>query len=162
MAIAASIHQPTARILQNFDRLYVLAFNGQCMYDGPTNQLVSYLSRYKLSCPTYHNPADFVLEVASGDYGHDVIKQLINDQNIQHQKGCLKIKFPTETTLNGSLTMNSNLKTKDSTVVNVDDVSDDNNIEIAMINSKRASISDDVRLWPENAVSVSINKICQR
>nr|XP_027196007.1 ATP-binding cassette sub-family G member 1-like isoform X2 [Dermatophagoides pteronyssinus] len=162
MAIAASIHQPTARILQNFDRLYVLAFNGQCMYDGPTNQLVSYLSRYKLSCPTYHNPADFVLEVASGDYGHDVIKQLINDQNIQHQKGCLKIKFPTETTINGSLTMDSNLKTKDSTVVNVDDVSDDNNIEIAMINSKRASISDDVRLWPENAVTVSINKICQR
>nr|XP_046916382.1 ATP-binding cassette sub-family G member 1-like [Dermatophagoides farinae] len=181
MAIAASIHQPTARILQNFDRLYVLAYNGQCMYDGPTDQLVSYLSRYKLSCPTYHNPADFVLEVATGDYGHEVIKQLVNDQTTQHQKGCLMIKYSNtiSSTKNKHLTsMDSNHQTsKDSTIITVvndgnNSNIDDNNIETTtittttmMMNDNDGTlISDEVRLWPENwnADTVSINKICQR
>lgn len=84
MAIAASIHQPTARILANFDRIYVIAVNGQCIYDGPTDQLVPYLSRFALTCPTYHNPADFVVEIASNDYGTEVTKQLVEAQRIRH------------------------------------------------------------------------------
>lgn len=85
MAIAASIHQPTARILQNFDRLYVLAVNGQCIYDGPTDRLVSYLSKFNLTCPTYHNPADFVVEIASKDYGNEVTMRLVNEQRTKHR-----------------------------------------------------------------------------
>lgn len=86
MAIAASIHQPTARILQNFDRLYVIATNGQCMYDGPTDTLVEYLKRFQLACPTYHNPADYVVEIASMDYGVDVTQQLVMEQKRRHQQ----------------------------------------------------------------------------
>lgn len=86
MAIAASIHQPTARILQNFDRLYVIATNGQCMYDGPTDTLVEYLNRFQLTCPTYHNPADFVVEIASMDYGADVTHQLVTEQKRRHEQ----------------------------------------------------------------------------
>lgn len=84
MAIAASIHQPTARILQNFDRIYVIAVNGQCLYDGPTDQLVPYFSKHGLACPTYHNPADFVVEIASNEYGIDSVTRLVALQRHRH------------------------------------------------------------------------------
>jgi ATP-binding cassette subfamily G (WHITE) protein 1 len=76
MVIAASIHQPTARILSYFDNLYIVSFNGQCIYNGPTSQLLDELSKFNLQCPQYHNPADFVIEVASGDYGLETIESL--------------------------------------------------------------------------------------
>ena len=76
MVIAASIHQPTARVLSYFDNLYVVSMNGQCIYNGPTAQLVDNLSEFNLFCPKYHNPSDFMIEVASGDYGLESIDTL--------------------------------------------------------------------------------------
>lgn len=73
MMIAASIHQPTAKIMSYFDNLYIISYNGYCIYNGPTKDLVSTLSSYGLNCPQYHNPADYVIEVATGDFGQDVI-----------------------------------------------------------------------------------------
>lgn len=137
MAIAASIHQPTARILQNFDRLYVLASNGKCMYDGPTAQLVPHLAKYNLACQTYHNPADFVLEVASGDYGLEAVNQLVAAQCTQHETGCL-VKCPT--------TMSNDIKKEEE---------DEDEDEYAG--------AEELRLWPESHTdTITIRKICQR
>lgn len=51
LVIAASIHQPTARLLSFFDNIYVLAIDGNCIYSGPTDRLVAHLHGFGLICP---------------------------------------------------------------------------------------------------------------
>ncbi|KAM0736709.1 ATP-binding cassette subfamily G member 4 [Formica fusca] len=75
--IICTIHQPSASIFQLFDQVYVIA-KGECLYQGTTNKLLPYLESIKLTCPMYHNPADYVIELACGEYGEDKIDTLRN------------------------------------------------------------------------------------
>lgn len=103
--MVATIHQPSFRMLNHFDHLYIVA-SGMCMYQGPVGSLVSYFKSMNLNCPSYHNPADFgkifsfffqtvfffikifksnpctffsfpALDVASGEYGY-VLEKLVS------------------------------------------------------------------------------------
>lgn len=73
--IICTIHQPSAAVYQMFNHIYLMV-DGQCAYaDSPANT-ISYFARQDFQCPQYHNPADYILEVVSGEYG-DCNSQLI-------------------------------------------------------------------------------------
>ncbi|XP_053201356.1 ATP-binding cassette sub-family G member 1-like [Panonychus citri] len=103
-AIICSIHQPSARVLNIFHQMYVLSSDGRCLYQGSPTSLLSHLSRHDLTCPQFHNPADFIIEVASGDYGLEPINKLalyestkqmtlINDEKTMYLS-CRKLIVP--------------------------------------------------------------------
>lgn len=56
--VICSIHTPSAKIFEMFDTVYVVA-NGQCVYSGEGQYIVSYLESVGLRCPKTYNPADF-------------------------------------------------------------------------------------------------------
>ncbi|KAK9730384.1 ABC-2 type transporter [Popillia japonica] len=74
--IIITIHQPSASICEMLDHLYVLA-EGKCIYQGSVKGVVPYLQESNLFCPAYHNPADYLIEVAAGEHG-EYVDLLVN------------------------------------------------------------------------------------
>ncbi|GBP31659.1 ATP-binding cassette sub-family G member 1 [Eumeta japonica] len=66
--VVCSVHTPSARLFTQFDHVYVVAAGG-CAYQGSSAGLLPFLQELDLPCPRTYNPADFVIEVSSGEYG---------------------------------------------------------------------------------------------
>lgn len=91
--VICTIHQPSARQFEMFDQLYVLA-EGSCIFNGPGNRLVPFLKECEIPCPNSYNPADYVLEIASNDYGshnHRLCKQIENGR-VNYEKNWMEVR----------------------------------------------------------------------
>ncbi|KAL3266491.1 hypothetical protein HHI36_010661 [Cryptolaemus montrouzieri] len=78
--IVCTIHQPSASMLQIFDQVYILS-SGNCLYQGSTKNMIQFFKDIGAPCPVYHNPADYVIEIACGEYGQDIIDKMVNDMD---------------------------------------------------------------------------------
>ena len=79
-AIVATIHQPNHRIFTDFHRIYLLSRTGQNIYFGSPQGLVSYFNSHSMIQPDYSSPADYAIEVASGNYGREIFDNLALEQ----------------------------------------------------------------------------------
>lgn len=66
--IICTIHTPSALLLRLFDHLYAMA-DGHCIYSGSSANLVPFLRELDLVCPEIYTPTDFLLEIATNEYG---------------------------------------------------------------------------------------------
>ena len=86
--IICTIHQPSGNQLLMFDHLYAIS-NGECIYQGSPNNLISFLNECDLPCPSHYNPADFLLEIATGIYGEKtqiLVDKIENGMNEIYRK----------------------------------------------------------------------------
>lgn len=81
--VICSIHTPSAKIFSKFHHVYMVAA-GQCVYRGSVNSLVPFLNHVGIDCPKHYNPADFVLEVSSGEYGIEYVDKMINSVDLKY------------------------------------------------------------------------------
>jgi len=74
-AVLCTIHQPSAILMQEFDRLLFLAYGGKTVYFGDIGENCSTLTNYfethgAHSCPPQANPSEWMLEVIGAAPGH--------------------------------------------------------------------------------------------
>ena len=69
VAVVVTIHQPSARLFNLFNRIILMSCEGQCIYNGPPQSMAKLFSEIGLICPKFANISDYGLEVASGDFG---------------------------------------------------------------------------------------------
>ncbi|KAI5289922.1 hypothetical protein KEM54_002895 [Ascosphaera aggregata] len=70
-AILVTIHQPSAQLFAQFDTLLLLSFGGKTVYFGDIGDnaatVKGYFSRHGAPCPPEINPAEFMIDVVSGE-----------------------------------------------------------------------------------------------
>jgi len=85
IAIVLTIHQPEQEVFDIFDKVYVLANGGVAIYDGTPEECTDFIERHStlIRPDTDYNPASFLIEIASGEYGREPIEALQNQIRIQ-------------------------------------------------------------------------------
>lgn len=77
--IVCTIHQPSASLFTLFDNVYVMAA-GLCVYQGAPQEMLPFIqSAANLSCPTYYNPADYVIELTEDEGNINVLSKAIDN-----------------------------------------------------------------------------------
>lgn len=68
-AIVCTIHQPSADLIQQFDKILALNPGGNVFYFGPVGEngsdVIKYFADRGVDCPPGKNPAEFILETAA-------------------------------------------------------------------------------------------------
>lgn len=82
MSIVLTIHQPHKEVLDLFHSVYVMAVGGYTLYHGPPNEMEEVINAQSgVGMPAQgYNPASFMVEVASEEYGKESIEKLVSYQ----------------------------------------------------------------------------------
>ncbi|KAI9503814.1 hypothetical protein GGI25_005786 [Coemansia spiralis] len=67
LATLMTIHQPSARIFNIFDKVILLS-QGRVVYFGPTATAIQYFADMGYQCPVHENPADYFVDIMTLDY----------------------------------------------------------------------------------------------
>lgn len=87
IAIVLTIHQPEQQAFDLFDKIFVIAHGGVVIYEGLPSQCVQYVKQHTgLDPPSQdYDPASFMIELASGEYGDEVIRVLSRQVKLDSQ-----------------------------------------------------------------------------
>ncbi|KAI1290850.1 ATP-binding cassette sub-family G member 4 [Halotydeus destructor] len=83
MAIVLTIHQPSYRVLEMFSVIYGLSNQGKCIFSGSPDDIVDIMTKNGAECPENYNPAEFLIDVASGEYGVNTLISLAAHQEAE-------------------------------------------------------------------------------
>ena len=83
--VVAVIHQPSFKLFNTFGNVIIQSKNGHNIFNGPPNKIDRYLKEHELNCPKFYNPADFIIDVANGDFGEPILEKLTNFQRRRHK-----------------------------------------------------------------------------
>lgn len=100
--VICSIHTPSAKLFALFDNVYIIA-EGQCVFQGLGADIVAFLTTLGLHCPKHYNPADFMIEVSSGEYGNYIDRMataIDNGRCHRWNRTVAKIEEPAAVTMN--------------------------------------------------------------
>lgn len=97
-AILCTIHQPSAILFQEFDRLLFLASGGKPVYFGPIGENSSTLIKYferngSHACPPDANPAEWMLEVIGAAGGIQAVHDWAEVWNSSPEKAAVKAEL---------------------------------------------------------------------
>ena len=65
IAVVTSIHQPNNEIIMKFDKLYVLAKGGICIYEGPPRSLPAHLASANIVLNDDQVPIEVLIKISS-------------------------------------------------------------------------------------------------
>lgn len=88
MAILITIHQPSAKIFSMFHKVYFLSCIGKCIYQSkPGDQLIKFLRSFNLEVPQFTNISDYLMDVASGEFGKEILVSMSIQANKVNERG---------------------------------------------------------------------------
>jgi hypothetical protein len=82
--VVCTLHQPSSVVFALTDRLLLLQ-GGQAAYFGPTLQSLTHFKSLNLCCPTYLNPADYLLDLVESGQDEADEKLLLDSDSDQRE-----------------------------------------------------------------------------
>ena len=82
IAVIASIHQPNHEIVMMFNKIYVLAKGGHCLYSGPPDRIDSCLRQCRVICDETQVPIEQLLKLSSMERNKDTEELIIKTKNL--------------------------------------------------------------------------------
>lgn len=83
MAIIVTIHQPQREVFDLFNHVYILAVGGRCIYEGRPSQSIKTINECSGGLhfdADQYNPASYLVEIASAEFGDKPIEALVEHQ----------------------------------------------------------------------------------